>query len=97
MKSISSLWLILAIIVSAPVAVADVLLIDTIAQEPVNSNEGVPRPAKGMSMSNVKERYGEPMNEIPRVGDPPISRWVYDQYTVYFEHNLVIHSVMNHR
>ncbi len=97
MKSISSLWLILAIIISAPVAVADVLLIDTIAQEPVNSNEGVPRPAKGMSMSSVKERYGEPMNELPWIGDPPISRWVYDQYTVYFEHDRVIHSVMNRK
>jgi hypothetical protein len=29
------------------------------------------------------------------VGDPPISRWVYDHFTVYFEYDKVLHSVVN--
>jgi hypothetical protein len=30
------------------------------------------------------------------VGDPPITRWVYDRFTVYFENDRVIHSVVHH-
>jgi hypothetical protein len=33
---------------------------------------------------------------VPAVGEPPISRWEYTGYTVYFEHDLVLHSVIQH-
>ena len=54
---------------------ADVLLIDAIHQEPVNSEEGLPRPGRGMTMDQVKQRFGEPVTEYPWVGEPPITRW----------------------
>jgi hypothetical protein len=52
-------------------------------------------PIKGMSKEAVRLQYGEPNQTTPAVGDPPISRWVYGRYTVYFEGDYVIHSVIN--
>ena len=76
-------------------ASADVLLIEAIQQEPANSSSGLARPTNGQSMDRVRQRFGNPIQEIPAVGDPPITRWNYDQFTVYFEHNLVINSVVH--
>lgn len=50
-------------------------------------------PVKGMSKMQVEQHFGKPQQVLAPVGDPPISRWVYDGYTVYFEYSHVIHSV----
>jgi len=50
-------------------------------------------PTGGMTMAKVRDSYGNPTLERPAVGDPPITRWEYEGYTVYFEHQLVITSV----
>jgi len=44
-------------------------------------------------MAQVQARFGEPAERYPAVGDPPITRWVYPAFVVYFEHNLVVHAV----
>ncbi|MCB1864800.1 MAG: hypothetical protein KDG50_05180 [Chromatiales bacterium] len=80
---------------TAPVAShADVLLLDSINRAPPNSSAGLERPAGGESMETVLSRYGEPSRRVAAVGEPPISRWVYPQFTVYFEHSLALHSVV---
>lgn len=50
-------------------------------------------PRTGQSMVTVRESFGSPMQEAPAVGEPPITRWVYKNFTVYFEHDKVIHAV----
>lgn len=50
-------------------------------------------PTRGMSMDRVRKQWGEPAQTVAAVGDPPISRWKFDDFTVYFEHKLVITSV----
>lgn len=70
----------------APVAIADTLSI-------VNEPNGVERPRSGMSMDQVKAKFGVANNELDAVGEPPITRWVYNDFTVYYEHHLVIHAV----
>lgn len=55
-------------------------------------------PTRGMSMAAVENRFGKPLEVLPtRGGDaprhPPINRWRYAGFTVYFERNRVIHSV----
>ena len=52
-------------------------------------------PGRGMSMTAVEERFGNPLERDDEVGDPPISRWVYADFTVYFEYQFVIHAVLN--
>jgi hypothetical protein len=50
-------------------------------------------PGRGMSMSQVESRFGPPRQKYPEVGEPPIIRWVYRDFTVYFEYQYVINSV----
>lgn len=63
--------------------------------EPATSETAGPGPMRGMSMQQVRQQYGEPNSKLAPVGEPPITRWVYDDYTVYFEHKYVIESVPN--
>lgn len=76
-------------------ATADVLLIDNINKQPPNSPAGVLRPTRSMSMEDVLSNFGEPLSMYPPVGDPPITRWKYPAFTVYFEYRHVINAVVN--
>jgi hypothetical protein len=51
------------------------------------------RPSRGMTMDKVEARFGAPANRVSPVGDPPITRWEYPGFVVYFEHQHVIHTV----
>lgn len=50
-------------------------------------------PRRGMSMDKVQNELGQPLSKVPAVGEPPISRWNYNDRTVYFEGSSVIHVV----
>lgn len=91
MDSIRSLllFLALAVVASGP-ASADVLLL-----EGMQSTPAIQTPRNGVSMAQVRQQYGAPLAEQPAVGEPPISRWEYDGYSVFFEHDLVLHSVIH--
>lgn len=54
----------------------------------------VARPTLGMSKQAVQERFGEPLQRHPAVGNPPIERWDFSSFSVYFEYDHVIHSVL---
>lgn len=54
------------------------------------------RPHRGSTMASVQSRYGEPTNRHAAVGDPPITRWDYPQFAVYFENDRVLHAVVVH-
>ena len=53
-------------------------------------------PRTGISKQSVQDQYGSPMETSGPVGEPPITTWEYDQFTVYFEYDHVIHSVVKH-
>lgn len=50
-------------------------------------------PSRGMSMEAVEAAFGTPLEKVPAVGDPPITRWIYADFVVFFEYDKVIHSV----
>lgn len=52
------------------------------------------RPNRGITMSAVQSRYGEPVTRHAAVGQPPITRWDYAQFAVYFENDHVLHAVI---
>jgi len=54
----------------------------------------VDHPRRGMSMQKVESLFGTPVKRMPAVGQPPISRWEYQGFVVYFEHDRVLHSVI---
>jgi len=74
---------------------ADTLLLDSISASPAIDAQGIPRPTRGMSMETVKSRFGEPSKLYPQVGDPPITRWDYADYSVFFEYRHVLTSVVH--
>lgn len=63
--------------------------------EQAKTQPAVDMPTKGMSKERVKSLFGEPLEEAPPKGQPPISRWKYEEFTVYFDSNTVIHCVRN--
>lgn len=69
----------------------DILLIEKVMERMTRD-----LPGNGMSMAEVERRFGSPAERAPAVGEPPITRWTYDDYSVYFEHDLVIESVLHH-
>jgi len=54
----------------------------------------IARPDPGMTMKTVEERFGAPQERHPAVGAPPITRWDYPAFAVYFEKDRVIHAVV---
>jgi hypothetical protein len=51
-------------------------------------------PGHGVSEKYVTQKFGNPGSKEAAVGEPPISVWHYDRYSVYFEHDRVIHTVL---
>ena len=56
-------------------------------------------PQRGMSQADVLKAHGEPATRHAPTGggspqQPPITRWDYDGYSVFFEKNLVIDVVV---
>jgi len=56
---------------------------------------GVQIPQRAVTMDQVKMEFGDPLDTKPAVGEPPITRWEYANFTVYFEYNRVIESVVH--
>jgi ribosomal protein L2 len=52
------------------------------------------RPHRGMRMDDVEHQFGAPETKHPTVGKPPITRWDYAQFSVFFEGDRVIHTVV---
>jgi hypothetical protein len=75
-------------------AQADVLSIADPTYTTPNSSTGVLRPTRGMSMAQVEAKFGAAAEKRAAIGEPPITRWRYADFDVFFEHNLVIHSVV---
>ena len=59
-----------------------------------HSDDGCP--SRGMSQESVESKYGNPTSVKAPVGDPPISRWEYANFVVFFEYDKVIHTVTKH-
>jgi len=57
-------------------------------------DSNVDRPHGGMSMQQVESKFGAPTERHPTVGKPPITRWDYPQFSVFFEGDRVIHAVV---
>lgn len=79
-----------------PVQPEDVLVEEESIEIPLkhkrfNGESGLP--PRGMHKNTVKKEYGEPQKQVGPTGKPPISRWMYADFTVYFESGWVIHTV----
>ena len=51
------------------------------------------KPTRGMTQDTVQANFGAPANTRAPIGDPPITRWEYPNFVVFFEYDKVIHAV----
>jgi hypothetical protein len=51
------------------------------------------KPTRGMTQQSVEANFGAPESARDAVGEPPISRWDYANFVVFFEYDRVIHAV----
>jgi hypothetical protein len=77
-------------LLALPTVNADTLLIDGLNRSKVSAQQ---RPKRGMSMNAVESTWGQPIAKRNAIGEPPISRWEYSSFIVYFEYSHVIHAV----
>jgi hypothetical protein len=86
---------ILIALLCAGVAAGSALAETIVVNDTVQVRESqINRPKGGSTMSEVEKRFGAPLNRHPTVGQPPITRWDYSDFSVFFEHDRVIHSVV---
>lgn len=83
-------WVMLTCLVCGFTAQADVLLI-----EDVELASTMRLPGNGISKAQVLQNWGEPVQQYSPVGEPPITRWRFDDYSVYFEYDRVISTVLH--
>jgi hypothetical protein len=72
---------------------------DVLAMPESASAATVVKPGKGSSMRAVELAFGAPAVKHPAVGggnrkQPPITRWDYPAFSVFFEHGHVVDSVV---
>ncbi len=67
---------------------------DTLDTSGISAGQDGSRPVRGTTQAQVEAKFGSPASKIAAVGEPPISRWEYPQFTVYFEYDRVIHAVL---
>lgn len=60
---------------------------------PNHQSDGIAKPKHGTNANAVESKFGSPISKHGPVGDPAIIYWEYDQFTVYFEGEYVIHAV----
>ena len=78
-------------------AVADTVVVDDqVAVKP----SSVQTPKRGSTMADVEKRFGAPTERHPTVSSPgtahqpPITRWDYSGFSVFFERDRVIDTVV---
>ena len=80
----------------ASAALAETLVVDEAVQ--VRESQ-LDRPKRGLTMEQVEKQFGAPATRHPAVGgssqaQPPITRWDYNGFSVVFERDRVIDSVV---
>ena len=98
-RTAAVLFVLASAIAAAPLATAD-----SVKSPEINrAKPGSELYVHGLSMAQVEKKYGAPTRKlaaVPAVGtryNPPITRWDYAKFTVYFEHGHAIHLVKDHK
>ena len=87
-------FILLPFLLAAPFSPAQTLIIPVGQQ---GTHHSISLPERGQSRASVLRTWGEPVKRHATVGQPPITRWDYRDFSVYFESGVVINSVVHHR
>jgi hypothetical protein len=78
------------------IAAAETIVVD---DQVMVKKSSIETPKRGSTMTQVEARFGAPAEKHPAVSDPgrpgqpPITRWDYNGFSVFFERDRVIDSV----
>jgi hypothetical protein len=67
---------------------------ETVNMNGMSAGSSDARPSRGMTQASVESKYGSPVSTTSPVGEPPITRWEYSDFVVFFEYDKVIHAVV---
>ncbi|MEH6564558.1 MAG: phosphodiesterase [Halopseudomonas sp.] len=87
--------LLTSVLFSPALLQADTLAIP-VGEQTSSSTPTSSLPQRGASQDTVARGWGEPVKRHAAVGQPPITRWDYNGFSVYFEYSHVIDSVRQH-
>jgi hypothetical protein len=90
MKAHTLRWSLALLALWGAAAVAETMVVD---DQVMVRPSSVNRPARGLTMSAVEAKFGAPQTRHAAVGSPPITRWDYAGFSVFFEHEFVIDAV----
>lgn len=90
MKANALRWSLALLALWGAAAVAETMVVD---DQVVVRPSSVNRPARGLTMNAVEAKFGAPQTRHAAVGSPPITRWDYAGFSVFFEHQFVIDAV----
>ncbi len=82
-RSTPPVWLVLCLLGALGAALAG----------PACAADAASPPERGARMHAVQALFGEPSERHEAIGTPPISRWDYPGFVVFFENDRVIHAV----
>jgi len=71
-------------------AMAETLVVNDQLTVPASA---VQTPRRGSTMTDVEKHFGAPVEKHASVGQPPITRWDYNGFSVFFEHDRIIHAM----
>ena len=80
-------------LLGGPIFISQAQAQEDAAQEQNQSSQYGSMPHRGMTMVEVEQHFGKPLQMLDPVGKPPISRWKYEGFSVIFEHHFVIHAI----
>jgi hypothetical protein len=91
-----SLVVLACLLAPAGAAVAETLVMNDQVQVAASD---VQRPQRGATMKAVEQKFGAPAERHAAVGgasgaQPPITRWDYPHFSVFFEKDKVVHTVV---
>ena len=94
---LGAIELTVALAVTLTVVLCGVARAETVAEgdQVMVRESDVARPSRGMTMHAVETKFGAPQQRHEAVGEPPISRWDYPGFKVFFEKDRVIHAVVD--
>lgn len=82
-------------IIFLPVSISEadsLSLPDSQSFQPDSTSDVAERPVRGLDMDDVRGKFGTPEKTSGPIGHPAITRWIYKNFTVVFESNIVIHT-----
>lgn len=91
-----SLVLLACLLAPAGAAIAETLVVNDQVQVRESDVQG---PKRGATMKAVEQQFGAPTERHAAVGgasgaQPPITRWDYPHFSVFFEKDRVVHTVV---